>query len=495
VQLLERSRGILAAEVLDSRSDDVTRLHAEHPELGMRFDLARAEITALNRDEHLPDDVVPSEPTSDRRLAELRRSAYDAWQGLLAEIRLLPGFAGFFRAPAIEELAEHAHDGPVVFISTSPTRCDALILTDDPETPVIAVPLPLLTEEAAAENVNRLWRARSAPAYEMPEARDLTPADRPEGQQEVLAVLAWLWDYVVNPVLTRLGHAAKPGPGEPWPRVWWCPIGLMAFLPLHAAGYFSLDTKETTAENATTPDRVRPSDTTGTTLEGPTALDLVVSSYTTTVRALRHIRGRTSSAEAACRTLIVPVPDTPLAPLPGVTEEIRAITAFIQDARLLPAPTRAEVLKSLPQHQIVHFACHGVSDRDDPSRSRLILADHETAPLTVADLSALELDASLAYLSACDTSVTAPRLVNEAIHITGAFQLSGFRHVIGTLWPINDHAAAEFAEDFYDFLTKSGAAAPQPERSADALHYATARLRARYTGSPTLWAGYLHFGS
>jgi hypothetical protein len=35
---------------------------------------------------------------------------------------------------------------------------------------------------------------------------------------------------------------------------------------------------------------------------------------------------------------------------------------------------------------IAHFGCHAESHPDDPSRSRLLLHDHETAPLDVASL-------------------------------------------------------------------------------------------------------------
>ncbi|MGC4746611.1 CHAT domain-containing protein [Micromonospora sp. DT201] len=34
---------------------------------------------------------------------------------------------------------------------------------------------------------------------------------------------------------------------------------------------------------------------------------------------------------------------------------------------------------------------------------------------------------------------------DEAIHIASALQTAGFPHVIGTLWPIPDHVAPQFA--------------------------------------------------
>jgi len=166
--------------------------------------------------------------------------------------------------------------------------------------------------------------------------------------------------------------------------------------------------------------------------------------------------------------VIVPVPDIPGAALPGITEEVTAISALIPGAHLLPNPTRESVLKTPSNtHHIAHFACHGRAHRINPTESQLILADHAATPLTVADISALQLDAQLAYLSACETSVTAPRLADECLHI------------IGTLWSIDDSTASELAADFYAHLTDDGAA-PRTDRCAHALHRATKRPRARH---------------
>lgn len=68
----------------------------------------------------------------------------------------------------------------------------------------------------------------------------------------------------------------------------------------------------------------------------------------------------------------------------------------------------------------------------------------------MADISRLRLrDVHLAYLSACSTTRTRPELADEAIHITGAFLLAGYRHVVGTLWPVVDRVCTQIAGTFY----------------------------------------------
>ncbi|GAB3450583.1 CHAT domain-containing protein [Actinophytocola sediminis] len=455
VELLERTGGILSADAVGLRGGDHDRLRDRHPDLATRLDQARTRLVDLDRVHTTPDTVgFP-------HLAASRRAAHQDWVRALAEVRRLPDFADFLRTPRIARLARHAHDGPIVYVTANPTRGDALILTADPDDPVHVVGLAGLSERAVTEHANRLLSAcRSAVT------RDLAPPSARTAQQEVRAILAWLWDIVVEPVLSHLGHTAPPPADGPWPRVWWCPVGAMAFLPLHAAGH----------HHATEP---------------RTALDRVISSYTPTAAA------RTSETDTitAPTAVIVPVPDLPGAALPGVAEEATAISALLPAANLLANPTHDTVLAALPHHHIAHFACHGRADWADPARSQLILADHATAPLTVTEIGALRVSAGLAYLSACSTSVTALRLVDESLHITGAFQLAGYRHVVGTLWAIDDRIAAEFAIEFYRRLTDNGGRAPRTDRSAAVLHQVTRLLRDRYPDLPTVWAAHTHTGA
>jgi tetratricopeptide (TPR) repeat protein len=469
VELLERLRGLLTADVLDLRGQELARLRQDQPDLAGRLGKLRGRLGALDR--------VPSmsarqfwaterlEPVGDaeRHLAAERRAAHAAWQDLLEQIRALAGFESFLQAPSVDQLARQAPDGSVVYVTTSQYRCDAIILAGSPGEHVRAVPLPGLTYRDAYRHAGNLGISLQIIADST-----IDPMRRITAQQEIRKTLKWLWESVAEPVLKRLGHVKTPADGQEWPRVWWCPVGVLAFLPLHAAGQ---------------------ADTGG----QDTVLDRVVSSYTTTVRALGHARSRRPAPEGNS-TLIVPAPDLPGAPLPAVSDEIRAITRLVPDARLLLAPTRAEVLAALPDHPIAHFACHGQANRADPTRSQLILTDHADAPLTVADISALDMSGTLSFLSACDTSITSPQLADESLHITSAFQIAGYQHVIGTLWSVDDRTTPGLVDSFYRDITRDGRVPPDPESSAVALHRAVRELRKRYPNTPTLWAAHVHVG-
>ncbi|MFI6938465.1 CHAT domain-containing protein [Streptomyces sp. NPDC050418] len=191
-------------------------------------------------------------------------------------------------------------------------------------------------------------------------------------------------------------------------------------------------------------------------------------------------------------------------PLMHVREEVTAVRRQLPDSTVLatpdslpgvPAPTKAHVLAALRDCLIAHFACHGRTDPNVPTRSQLLLTDHQQSPLIVADLmTALTGDAQLAFLSACRTAdAGTTELIDEAIHLASAFQLADFPHVIGTLWDLDSEAARDITESFYTGLRDSQGHL-DPALAPLALHTATRDLRDAYPRSPTLWATHVHVG-
>jgi CHAT domain-containing protein len=192
--------------------------------------------------------------------------------------------------------------------------------------------------------------------------------------------------------------------------------------------------------------------------------------------------------------------------LPNVPAEIDALRKHFPDLTLLDgtngdssAPVKATVLAGLADHPIAHFSCHGHSDPSDPSRSRLLLLDHERDPFTIESLGPVALDnAQLAYLSACSTaSPLAIGLLDESVHLASAFQIAGFPHVISTLWEINDLLAVTVADDFYTHL-RDETGHLDTDRAAHAIHRAVLNARDGKDGrirNPFLWASYIHVGT
>lgn len=483
LRLLEAARAVLLSQALNTRSD-LTDLRDKDQDLAARFVEVRdlldqpSDITAPAA---LLPEVRASATTMPVRRTRDRRHLAQEFARLLDRIRALDGFATFAQPPATEDLLAEAAHGPVVMFNISRFGSNALLMTTHQ---VTALPLPDLDPTAVIDHINAFYQALHT-------TNDLDPgADRIGAQAAVRDILAWLWDTAAEPVLRALGHHHTPAPGEDWPRVWWAPGGLMGLLPVHAAGHHTPDVDHAYR----------------------TVMDRVISSYTPTIGALAHARRHLTTQHAEPdQSLIVAMPTTPGLPGQGKLPNVPAETAMLQaclphphllaepgttaDLSAQQIPTKATVLSHLNGRAIAHFACHGFSDPSDPSRSQLLLHDHASDPLTVAALAPVTLDhARLAYLSACSTALTTETtLLDEAIHLTSAFQLAGFPHVIGTLWQANDELAIDIAEDFYTALADDGVL--DTSRATHALHRAVGKARDRYPITPSLWAAHIHAGA
>ncbi|KAK3689124.1 CHAT domain-containing protein, partial [Podospora appendiculata] len=103
----------------------------------------------------------------------------------------------------------------------------------------------------------------------------------------------------------------------------------------------------------------------------------------------------------------------------------------------------------------------------------------------------------LAFLSACSTAeVAVSALASEGIHLASAFQLAGFPHVVGSLWPVDDDVCVDVAGKFYrELLVSEGANAGNDGRVARALREAVVGVRKEHPDTPGLWAPFAHFGA
>jgi tetratricopeptide (TPR) repeat protein len=471
-ELLEQTRGLLVADALRARSGELARLGAAAPELSDELEQLRIRLDALSVPATPPsyagDPGAWAAYSAAGAVVQARQDAQADWDELIGRIRARPGFGGFLHPPKVTQLAAQACDGPVVLVYSSPRGCGALALSADAAKPVQAIPLDLLTEDAVRGHANQLIQAYSAQDY----------AACAMAQRKIPAILEWIWDTITEPILAGLGYTTTPV-GQAWPHIWWCPVGVLAYLPLHAAGHHA----DVAAADP------------GLYANPRTALDRVISSYTSTVQSLGYARNHAPD-QSQDTMLIVSVPRAPgVPPLPQVAAEASAIARLVPGARTLNHPDKTQVLAALPHHWIAHFACHGYADWADPAASQLILPDHQTAPLTVADIAARQIASGLAYLSACETAVTSQKLADETVHLMGAFHLAGYQHVIGTLWPIDDTAARELAVDFYASITPDTSAPPRTDRAAAALHHATRVMRARHPYAPIFWASHIHAGA
>jgi CHAT domain-containing protein len=198
-------------------------------------------------------------------------------------------------------------------------------------------------------------------------------------------------------------------------RLWWCPTGPFAFLPLHAAGIYNGD---------------------ATKLEDVS--DYTISSYTLTLDGMLAPLPHTPD-DFKMLTVIQPtIPGQPQLSLPFTCKELSKIEQEVPQQFLIKLGTAEEptsiekVLHHLSNVSIAHFACHGVQNLRSPLDSALLLSDGH---LKVSKIMQLAMpNASLAYLSACQTAMGDEEIPDEALHIAGTMLFSGFHSVVGTMW-------------------------------------------------------------
>jgi tetratricopeptide (TPR) repeat protein len=443
VELAETGRGTLLSHSLDTGTE-LDKLESVAPDLASEFRRLTTEITARARLDGRLHDLAAAPGT---RISP--QQVTDDWSTLLNRIRELPGWAEFLRRPTPTQLRRVITEGAIVLVTAGTIGGGAVVLRDGD---AVHVPLPNLTLEAVRDRANVLAGIEML-------------SDQP-GRQARVAVargadddmLAWLWDNVTGPVLDAIG-AITAGPTSALPRIWWVATGSLGLLPLHAAGI---------------PD-------------GLCALDRVVSSYTPTIDALV----RTRKQPGARTRLAVAVQHTAGMPdLPATAREADQLrTRYPDTTILLDAEATADsVLAALPNAGWAHFGCHATSHPLRASASGLYLHDRV---LRVPEIGRAGVrDGELAYLSACSTGQSSLFQADQAMHLASAFRLAGYRHVVATLWPVNDEVAAMAARRFYRSLGD----APTADGAAVALHEVTVRLRARFPRDPALWAPFVHYG-
>lgn len=429
VELLESGRNLLAGSLQGIRSD-LSSLQRRHPELAESFVRFRDQL----------DQPVPQLRPDSGEVhgggsvhVDRRRLADEKMIALLDEIRECPSFERFLLSSTEGEMRGAAVDGSIVVVNVSWLRCDAFIVQ---KSGIRSLRLPKLFLKDIKE------RARNI---------------------QSLDVLGWLWDVVVEPILTDLGFTNRPASGKPWPRIWWVPTGPLVQFPLHAAGYHLEKGFKTT-------------------------LDRAVSSYSSSIRSIIHIRQQklslpTSDHGGPRNAVLVAMQQTPgFSTLANAESEVGAVQAICKAMGLSctrpDVRRRRQVAEALDECTMFHFAGHGNSSAQYPLKSSILLEDHQEESLTIESLLQTRLGNNspfLAYLSACGTGeVRDDHSADESIHLTSAFQLAGFRHVVGTLWDVEDQTCVGMARLTYEYIQENGWS---DDSISAGLHHATITLR------------------
>ncbi|KAJ7897480.1 CHAT domain-containing protein, partial [Mycena leptocephala] len=498
VEFLEASRSIFWSQAIHFRTplDDLATVRSDlsarlidlssQLEQGAFRDIFR-EIST-NSDQHQIHSVEAE--------GARYRSLNEEWDETIKSVRMLPGFDDFMQPKSIRKL-QRAVQGPIVVLHCGEASSNALVINTSEI--VQCVPLPKLSLHVVQSLVDTLDAASSSTFINIDKflktyqqtiehSGDQSLFTRLTGTRErsehvdendiLCCILGLLWDWMVLPIFGELHLKKSSSP----PRLWWCPTGSFTFLPIHAAGIYRAQGTDCVS-------------------------DYVVSSYTPTLTALLDPPPTTSPAFKMTAVIQVDAPDS--LRLPGAQQELEKITDRVPNQWLTALGNTATVksaLTHLHESAIVHFACHGIQDLEQPLNSGLILTDGR---LKVSEImhrpengNALDVKKfmTLAFLSACETAKGDAIIPDEAMHLAATLMFSGFRGVVATMWTMADRDGHKIADIFYKHLFENcdpnsdPPVLPDLTRAAEALQLAVGKLREEPDISFKRWVPFVHYG-
>ncbi|EJD02310.1 TPR-like protein [Fomitiporia mediterranea MF3/22] len=460
VEILEQGRGLLWSQMRSFRTP-LDQLAEINRELADRFRNVSRQLENLATSStvlHSNSIATESGPSAldidgERRLFEeklkSKRQLSSEQEGIINEIRQIPGFENFLTATPFKVLQQAASEGPVVVVNHCKYRSDALIMLSREERPVVCVPLD-----------GEFYQDSIHLCRELIETRTGHGANSPRYDEILRRAMKTLWDRVVSKVVEKLREL---GIAE-GSRIWWCPTSVLSALPFHAAGPFE--------------------DVDGTSVY---LLDKYISSYTPTLGALINAQTCGNGDEPAALV----IGDTSL---PSAREEIRKIkNSGIQPKLLSSTASHNAVIKALQKSTWVHFVCHG-NLNPKPFKSSFKLSDRG---LTLLDIVQANLpNAQFAFLSACHTAEQPHNIAHdEVLHLAAAMQFSGFRSVIGSMWELLDEDGPFLARTVYEYMCNCDEGETKYKRAAAGLREAAVALKARDDIGTERWVNLIHIGA
>ncbi|KAG9124215.1 hypothetical protein FRC07_012395 [Ceratobasidium sp. 392] len=351
--------------------------------------------------------------SSEEWTSQRHRRLADQWGELLAKARRVPGFNDFLVPKKAAELKLATFNGPVVVTNVHASRSDALIL--HPGSSVVElVHLPHLgIQEASEARAGLFWEEDRTKTHPRGERRPVwTGHEDQKRRDQFKDILATLWKLVVYPVLDHLSHMRRPVTGS-LPHVTWCTAGLLASLPLHAAGIYE------------EPSQVK-------------VFDYVISSYVPTLGDLlsASLLDRDQPHNGPSGVLVVAQPHTKgCTPLPCTLDEAAHIQRYTSGLRYTQLQdkyaTVSSVLDAIEQHSWVHLACHAIQDSSRPIASGFHLHDGMLSLSSIVQKSLK--NKGFAFLSACQTATGDEKVPGEAVHLAAGMLVAGYKSIIATL--------------------------------------------------------------
>lgn len=182
-------------------------------------------------------------------------------------------------------------------------------------------------------------------------------------------------------------------------------------------------------------------------------------------------------------------PDYKETKLPNNKIEVSTISALTSGKAVVGSEaTKNKFLNNSKEATILHLATHADLDRENPMLNKMVFYEVEGQPneLTAAEIYNLNLNASLAVLSACNTGIGKADSGDGVLSMSRAFTYAGVSSTIMSLWQVPDNETAEIMILFYEHL-KDGKAKNEALALAKRDFITNNPLKSH----PYFWAGFV----
>ena len=180
--------------------------------------------------------------------------------------------------------------------------------------------------------------------------------------------------------------------------------------------------------------------------------------------------------------------------LPHVDQEAELLAgAFYPNGRMFKGDEAhlGRVRESATRYDVIHMACHGHFDHEQPFLSGIDIPAEESADRRtyLLDLYGLSLDCNLVTLSACDTGVSRFTSADELIGMSRGLFYAGAAAVMLSLWQVSDESTCHLMENFYWHFAKNR----QTKTRALQLAMQAVKAKEEYA-HPYYWAPFVIMG-
>lgn len=174
------------------------------------------------------------------------------------------------------------------------------------------------------------------------------------------------------------------------------------------------------------------------------------------------------------------------------TKELCQYLHKTYQARLLDGPLAnvSNWEKNKNKYKYIHFGTHAIMDTDQPLSSRMLLGD-EAQAIDFYQILQSKIQAELVVLGACETGLGKDNDANDIYSLALAFQYSGVKSIIQSLWKIDDETSNEIFRKFYEFKKKGFS-------SSEALRLSKIDFLNTHDGeklNPYYWAGLVYISN